>query len=76
MKYSSRGKITHQLTLTGREILDLIVNDGFEIPTPMPEASMMEICFKVPGGGDYSNTSVDFKDEDRVVVTWTTQEEQ
>lgn len=29
------------------------------------------IDFKVPGGGDYSNTDVDFLNEERVVVRWT-----
>lgn len=70
MKYFAKGKVTHTVQLTGRDIIEMLADIGLDIPVPMLGVSEAEIKFEVPGGGDYSNCSVDFKDEPRVSVSW------
>lgn len=68
MRYSSKGKITRKVELTGKDILSMMGES--HILTPYAPPADADIEFKVPSGGDYSGCSVDFKDEARVVVTW------
>lgn len=68
MKYKAKGKITHTVELTGADIMGMMS----EIGTRYTPGSDATIKFRVPGGGDYSNVSIDFKDEPRVIVTWHT----
>lgn len=67
MKLSKKGKITHTVTLSGKDIIDLLHQNGTDY-SPGDDAT---VEFKVPGGGDYSSCNVDFLSEERVVVTWT-----
>lgn len=69
MKYSAKGKITRKVTLTGKDIMNMMSELGTRY-TP-PEYATIE--FEVPSGGDYSSCSIDFKNEGRVVVTWVTE---
>lgn len=71
MKYSAKGKITHTVKLTGKDILDLMPNLGTRY-TPGTRAT---IEFEVPGGGDYSSCSIDFMNEARVTIEWVEEED-
>ena len=67
MKLTKKGKITHTVTLSGKDIINML----HEMGTDYGPGSDATVEFKVPGGGDYSNTDVDFLNEERVVVRWT-----
>lgn len=73
MKLIRKGKITHTVTLSGADILDLLPHLGTNY-SPPATATSVEVEFLVPGGGDYSNEAVDFMKEEWVRVTWTVEE--
>lgn len=68
MKLKKSGKITHTITLSGKDILEMLP----ELGTDYAPGNDATITFKVPTGGDYSGTSVNFEDDERITVTWTT----
>ncbi|PPD55540.1 MAG: hypothetical protein CTY12_00760 [Methylotenera sp.] len=70
MKTNSTTTVTQSLTLSGKDIITLlnkvgVFNDEI-IKLPM------KVVFQVPGGGDYSNTDVEFEKEEWVKISWTT----
>jgi len=69
MKLKTKGKITHTVTLSGKDIIDML----HEMGTSYTPGANATVEFEVPSGGDYSGMSVDFLSEERVTVTWVTQ---
>jgi len=69
MKLKTKGKITHTVTLSGKDIIDML----HEMGTNYAPGANATVEFEVPSGGDYSGMSVDFLSEERVTVTWVTQ---
>lgn len=67
MKLTKKGKITHTVTLSGEDIIELLHQNG----TDYAPGSDATVEFKVPSGGDYSGMDVDFLKEERVTVRWT-----
>jgi hypothetical protein len=67
VKLTKKGKITHTVTLSGKDIIDMLHERGTDY-SPGPDAT---VKFKVASGGNCSNTDIYFLDEGRVVVTWT-----
>ena len=61
---------TQTVELAGHEILDMLRRHGIGIPEGVP----VEVFVCVPGGGDYSNTSLDVDEDCPVTVRWKTQE--
>lgn len=59
---------TCTLELTGKLLVELLINYGHHVP---PNA---EVYVCVPGGGDWSNTSLDVDAECPVKVRWKTSE--
>lgn len=58
--------ITEQVyTLTGADIVDLLIESG--ILTEAQRKS--EVTFRVPGGGDWSNITLDVDADNPVVIT-------
>jgi hypothetical protein len=55
---------SHELRISNELILALLRNAGARVP------SDAEVHFHVPGGGNWSNTSIEVSDEDPVHVTW------
>ena len=51
-------------TLNGRDIRDLLSYSGFDFP----ENAKIEIQLDVPGGGDYSNQTIDIDSENPIIV--------
>lgn len=65
-----RTRIDREVRLNHRNIRELLEQQGLDIPTNA------RITIDVPGGGDWSNTSLDVDDANPVVITWSeTQEE-
>ncbi len=58
----------NQIKMTHSDIVRLLKNTG-EIPESM-EAHQVDVYFQVPGGGDWSNTSVDITSGDPIIVSW------
>lgn len=59
-------------TLNGQDILDLLIHAGI---IPLSDAArLIQIQFDVPGGGDYSNTTIDIDNENPVAVRVTERE--
>lgn len=56
----TKTTVTHKLN--GMDIIDLL-----KIPA---NASRITVEFDIPGGGDWSNTRLDFLTEERVIVTY------
>ncbi len=61
-------KKSTQIKITGSDIFKLLQSTG-EIPESV-EALQVHVCFQVPGGGDWSNTSVDITSGDLIIVSW------
>lgn len=60
----------HTITLQGRDVINMLRKDGYEIP------DKATVTFTVPGGGDWSNCALDLDDEDQPIeVTWDTRTE-
>lgn len=60
---------THMLRLDKEELLSALNAAGYQIPHGC------EITVRVPGGGDWSNTSLDISGNSPVTITWQTVEE-
>jgi len=56
----------HELRLSGEGIRGLLIHMGLIIP----ERAEVRIYFEVPGGGDWSNTTIDIDDKRPVTVEW------
>lgn len=56
--------IRHEITLD-RDALLKLLREQLHIP------ENADVYFQVPGGGDWSNTSVDVDDENPIHVKWT-----
>jgi hypothetical protein len=59
----------HRVEITRKDLVEFMKKLGYDLPR---DAS---IYVNVPGGGDWSNTSLDIDKETPVVVTWATVEE-
>jgi len=57
---------THSLELTAEDIITLFRKAGCDIPRGA------KVEFKVPGGGDWSNTLIEVDNNSPVIVTWET----
>ncbi len=55
----------HQIVIDDTEIRELLRRAGYQIP------AKFQIFFTVPGGGDWSNSSVDITREYPVTIEWT-----
>lgn len=55
----------HQIIIDDTEIRELLRRAGYQIP------AKAQIFFTVPGGGDWSNSSVDITREFPVTIEWT-----
>lgn len=53
-----------QISLSGEDILDLLKSDNFDIGT------CADVKIIVPGGGDYSNMSIDIDEENPILVSY------
>lgn len=54
----------HKVELSRSEMFELLTKAGYEIP------NSAEIFICIPGGGDWSNTSLDIDDDHPVTITW------
>ncbi len=54
-----------KITLTGAQILELLEN---KVAGGVPNTAKIQFC--VPGGGDYSNTKIEFKHAPFVVIEY------
>lgn len=59
----------HKITLSGKDIRELIKaqTSAFNIPTDA------DICVYIPGGGDWSNTTLDIDEDHPIVIEWKTE---
>lgn len=71
MKAKTNTTVHNTVTVSGIDIFNLLIQAGM-IPRDV-EKQNITVVFKVPGGGDYSNTSVDFIREELVEISWTNQ---
>jgi hypothetical protein len=55
----------HRLELTRKEIIEALQNDNYCVP------NNAEVFVEVPGGGDYSNTTLDLDSDVPLIITWT-----
>jgi len=55
------------IKLNGRQILELLKD---RITDKIPDDAV--VAFSIPGGGDWSNTDLEFKDDSLVKVSYTT----
>ncbi len=53
------------LALNGADIVDLLKING-----AIPREAKAEVKFRVPGGGDYSNCTLEVSDADPIVVSY------
>lgn len=53
-------------TISGRELVALLKSTGH-----LPEAVSPEVTVKVPGGGDWSNMSLDIDDDCPIILRFT-----
>jgi hypothetical protein len=67
MKLTKKGKITHTVMLSGKDICELLAEQGTDY-TPPPDGAKVE--FLVPSGGDVSGEALGFYNEDLVRVSW------
>lgn len=58
--------IHHKVTIDRQELLKLIASLGYDIPTN----AVISVC--VPGGGDWSNTSLDIDKDNPIQIEWVT----
>lgn len=66
VKQQTRVTRDYRLELSGEQLRAMLPDD---IPVNA------EIYIQIPGGGDWSNTSLDITIENPVVITWKTVEE-
>ena len=63
---------TFELQLNGRDIIDCVRQElkaqGGHNIADLPDNA--EVTFYVPGGGDWSNTSIDITDEYPIRISW------
>ena len=71
MSVKTRAKITKdfRIEIDGEAFVKALQRTGLEIPLGAA------IFVQVPGGGDWSNTSLDIDEDCPIIVTWTTTEE-
>lgn len=71
MRYIKSIKTTHTLECTGDQLLNEVHGRGeLELPE---EVDKIEV--KIPGGGDWSNTTLNFLEAD-IIVTWEDEHEE
>jgi len=63
---TTRTETRIKLKMTGKELLELLRRDGQAIPK-----SGVDVTVRVPGGGDWSNTSLDIDDDTPIEITFT-----
>ena len=63
---TTRTETRVKLKMTGKELLELLRRDGQAIPK-----SGVDVSVRVPGGGDWSNTSLDIDDDTPIEITFT-----
>lgn len=69
MKLTKKGKITHTVTLSGKDIIDML-HMLHLMGTDYGPGSDATVKFKITGGND-GHRDVYFLNEERLVVTWT-----
>lgn len=70
MNIRSNSTIHQSISVSGRDIVKVLHRAGI-----IPEEAMkqnIQVVFKIPGGGDYSNTDYEFNNEELVQISWTT----
>jgi hypothetical protein len=58
-------RVTKRLELTGEDIRGLL-----EAAADLQIPSTADIYIQIPGGGDWSNTSLDVDKKNPIVITW------
>jgi hypothetical protein len=58
-------RTTRTIEITGVHLLELLRAAGHDVPR-----TGTNVEFSVPGGGDWSNTSIDISEEHPVTVSW------
>ena len=62
----------HKVLLSGDELIDLIgggqLMDNFGARITIPETA--EVSFRVPGGGDWSNTTIEVDVDCPICIQW------
>ncbi len=70
LKATTTTQVETTITLTGRDILDLLKE---KYPEHFASTYRSKVYFAVPGGGDYSNCDVDIDTECPVHITLITE---
>lgn len=65
VKVLQTTRISYELTLSADALRAVLVQTGYKIPEGA------SIIFTVPGGGDWSHTTIDITEENPVSVRWT-----
>lgn len=63
-------KTTKTVTITKDDCIKMI-RKFYSLPVPQTA----EICVKIPGGGDWSNTTLDIDGDSLIFIKWTEIEE-
>lgn len=67
MKIEKRGIVNHTLTLTGKDIIEMLQTYSADV-APSKD---VKIIFRVPGGGDWSGQDIDIMNDSGIILTWT-----
>lgn len=68
VKISRQTEVTtlhrHAIKISGAQIIDLLRGGGFDVP------DNAAVTVAVPGGGDWSNTTLDLNCDSTVQIAW------
>lgn len=65
IKFTSNNHETTEIKLSGQDIIDLL---RVSKPELFGDITTAKVTFRVPGGGDYSNMTLDIEESDPIHV--------